>query len=123
MDIYLPATKNTPEVTLDLTQKFLKLKGVSSPENNLDFYDKIIDALNIKANSGKFQVDVSFIHFNTSSSKSIFTLFQKLKSINNEGNEVEVNWHYEQDDEDMLECGQDFSELLDMHFNFIEYKL
>ena len=32
---------------------------------------------------------------------------------------MEVNWYYEEEDEDMLETGEDIADLLDLDFNFI----
>ena len=39
------------------------------------------------------------------------------------GTQVPVNWYYDVEDTDMLEIGEDYSDLLDLDFNFIEYDI
>ena len=68
----------------------------------------------------KLTVIFMFEYFNTSSSRSIIDIFRNLKKMNAEGLEVEINWFYEEEDEDMLESGEDYSELVSMPVNLIE---
>ena len=56
--------------------------------------------------------------FNTSSSKCILDVFKKLETLS--GTEVKVNWYYEEDDEDMLEAGEDYQAIIDLPFKMIE---
>jgi len=35
-------------------------------------------------------------------------------------NEVEVNWYYEEDDEDMLEAGEDYESIIRVPFKMME---
>ncbi|MDH5608370.1 MAG: DUF1987 domain-containing protein [Cyclobacteriaceae bacterium] len=122
MSLNLKMTATTPEVKLDLDKGLLELKGVSNPENGPDFYEPIISALNTPDFKTKsLVVEMSLVHFNTSSSKCLYDMFSRLKTVSNEGVELTINWNYDSNDEDMLESGQDFSELLDMHFNYKEY--
>ena len=69
----------------------------------------------------KVDVRIKMEYFNTSSSKCIYDLLKEVKSLENKGKEVVVRWYYDEDDEDMLEAGEDYSDLLDLHFRFIEY--
>ena len=59
-------------------------------------------------------------YFNTSSSKCILDLFKKLEGIRATGNEVTVLWHYEADDEDMLEAGEDYAGIINIPFKMIQ---
>ena len=59
-------------------------------------------------------------YFNTSSSKCILDLFKKLEVVRTTGNEVVVNWHYEEDDEDMLEAGEDYQAIINIPFKMIQ---
>jgi len=54
--------------------------------------------------------------FNTSSAKCIYEILKKVKSFDKFGTKIRVNWYYEEYDEDMLECGEDFSDLLSLPF-------
>ena len=59
-------------------------------------------------------------YFNTSSSKCILDLFKQLESLNNGETEVNVNWYYEEDDEDMAEAGEDYDAIISLPFKMIE---
>jgi hypothetical protein len=45
-------------------------------------------------------------------------VFKKLESVS--GSEISVKWHYEEDDEDMLEAGEDYEAIIDLPFEMIE---
>ncbi len=119
---FIEPTRVTPLVNFDPDQGVLEIKGRSSPENSILFYQKIIDSLDEFAESGgdEFTANFSFEYFNTSSSKCLFDLFKKLSKISDEGKEIKINWYYEEDDEDMMEAGEDYADLLDLDFNFLE---
>ena len=63
-------------------------------------------------------LNVQLEYFNTSSSKCILDVFKKLESVT--GSEVSVKWYYEEDDEDMLEAGEDYEAIIDLPFEMIE---
>ena len=63
-------------------------------------------------------LNVQLEYFNTSSSKCILDVFKKLESVS--GSEVSVKWYYEEDDEDMLEAGEDYEAIIDLPFEMIE---
>ena len=43
---------------------------------------------------------------------------KKLESVS--GSDITVKWHYEEDDEDMLEAGEDYEAIIDLPFEMIE---
>ena len=47
-------------------------------------------------------------------------ILKRFEAIN-KPNEVIINWHYEKCDEDMMEIGQDYQDIMNRPFNFIEY--
>ena len=111
----------TPHVNFDPETGLLELKGRSIPENSIDFYKPLIDWLDQYARSPKAKtaLHVQLEYFNTSSSKCILDLFKKLEGIRATGNEVTVLWHYEADDEDMLEAGEDYAGIINIPFKMI----
>jgi hypothetical protein len=68
----------------------------------------------------KTSVNVQLEYFNTSSSKCILDVFKKLEAIHKAKNEVVINWYYEEDDEDMLEAGEDYESIIRVPFKMIE---
>ncbi|MEM9895790.1 MAG: DUF1987 domain-containing protein [Bacteroidota bacterium] len=120
--IFIEPTRTTPLVQFDPEEGLLEMKGRSSPENSIQFYQKILDNLDQFALSRyeSFTANIAFEYFNTSSSKCLFDVFKRLSRIRDTGKEVTINWYYEEDDDDMMEAGEDYSDLLDLDFNFFE---
>lgn len=120
--IFIEPSRVTPLVNFDPDEGILEMKGRSSPENSIQFYLKTIQNLGLYAESSKetFTANFAFEYFNTSSSKCLFDVFKKLVRIRDSGKDLIINWFFEEDDEDMMEAGEDYSELLELEFNFIE---
>lgn len=119
-NISVNPTRVTPAVKVDYVNNVFELSGKSSPENAPGFYDKILEYLDSYSNttSEKVIANFSLEYFNTSTSKCLYDVFRKLKTIDANGKTVEINWFYEDWDEDMLEAGEDYNDLLGMNFNF-----
>ena len=118
-DLILEGSAKTPVVELKGNGELL-LKGRSIPENSIEFYKPIIDWIDNYSQSVNDQtvLSVQFEYFNTSSSKCILDVFKKLESLS--GTDVQVKWYYEEDDEDMLEAGEDYEAIIDLPFEMIE---
>jgi len=119
---YEEPTRITPEIKFDPELGLLEFKGRSSPENTVKFYSKIVELLEEYAliPNDSLIANFHFDYFNTSSSKCLFTVFRKLFKLDQMGKQLVINWYYEEDDEDMLEAGEDYADLLGLDFNFIE---
>ena len=120
--LYLEGTPKTPHVRFDPSTGLLELKGRSIPENSIDFYKPLIDWIDKYGRSpnNKTALHVQLEYFNTSSSKCILDVFKKLEAIRAAGGEVSVLWHYEADDEDMLEAGEDYAGIINVPFKMIQ---
>lgn len=120
--LYLEGSPKTPHVHFDPITGLLELKGRSIPENSVDFYKPLIDWIDQYARqpNAKTSLHVQLEYFNTSSSKCILDVFKKLEPIRAAGSEVTVLWHYEADDEDMLEAGEDYSGIINLPFKMIQ---
>ena len=120
--IIIEGTQKTPKVKFDAAEGVFEIRGRSIPENSVEFYKPIIDWLENykKSPLKKTVINVRLEYFNTSSSKCILDLFKKLEAIYKAKNEVSINWYYEEDDEDMLEAGEDYESIIRVPFKMIE---
>ena len=120
--ISIEGTPKTPTVSLDAGTGIVEIKGRSIPENSIEFYRPIVEWLEDYSNGPQklTTVNIQLEYFNTSSSKCILDVFKKLEVISKDGNDVEVNWYYEEDDEDMLEAGEDYQSIIRIPFKMIE---
>lgn len=118
-DITISGTPKTPTVEFLQEKGTLLIKGRSIPENSIEFYKPLIDWIGAYAQSPKENTEVSIKleYFNTSSSKCILDVFKKLESV---GSSVLIKWYYEEDDEDMLEAGEDYDAIINLPFKMIE---
>jgi len=120
--IIIEGSPKTPTVHFDANEGVFKLEGRSIPENSVEFYKPLVDWLD-KYKEGPLPrtvVEIKLEYFNTSSSKCILDVFKKLELIHKSKNEVEIKWYYEEDDEDMLEAGEDYESIIRVPFEMIE---
>lgn len=120
--ISIEGTAKTPSVQFSSKDGIIEIKGRSIPENSVEFYKPLVDWLELYKASplDKTKVNIQLEYFNTSSSKCILDVFKKLEAIHKGKNEVEINWYYEEDDEDMLEAGEDYESIIRVPFKMIE---
>ncbi|MFN0031795.1 MAG: DUF1987 domain-containing protein [Flavobacteriales bacterium] len=116
--INLASTTKTPGINFSPSGK-IDLKGRSIPENSLEFYKPLIDWIEqyTKSPAAETNVHVQLEYFNTSSSKCLLDLFKRLEGLSGK---VTIHWYYEQDDEDMLEAGEDYEAIISVPFKMIE---
>jgi len=120
--LIIAGTTKTPDVNFDIENGALEIKGRSIPENSIEFYKPLVDWLEeyAQAPKSKTNVNVHLEYFNTSSSKCILDVFKKLEAIHKNKYDVQINWYYEEDDEDMLEAGEDYESIIRVPFKMIE---
>jgi hypothetical protein len=125
MDKYsIEATSNTPTIKFDLKNGELNISGRSIPENSLEFYNPLFEALD------KYLADpnpknattlnIQLEYYNSSSSACLLSVFKKLEKFNKgKGSTVTINWIYEENDEDILAAGKNFEGMVDLPFKMI----
>ncbi len=109
-DLFLPATGVTPAVSFKFSQHHLALRGESYPENANAFYDPLMQLVTqylsgLKGES--VRVDVALNYFNSSSTKLLLSLFATFNTYATKGGHVQVNWEYDEEDDTLLEFGQE----------------
>lgn len=120
--IKIEKTRKTPDIIFNAESGKLQIEGKSIPENSIEFYKPLVDWLEEyrKNPQETTEVNIKLEYFNTSSSKCILDIFKKLETIYKEKHNVIINWYYEEDDEDMLEAGEDYQSILKIPFKMIE---
>ncbi|MBM3427580.1 MAG: DUF1987 domain-containing protein [Bacteroidetes bacterium] len=117
-NLHLAGSNKTPEISFDSTTGILSISGRSIPENSIEFYKPMLAWMEEYATSKpeNTTLQIKLEYFNTSSSKCLLDIFKKLESI---GGKCNVEWYYEQDDEDMLEAGEDYEAIVHVPFKMI----
>ena len=120
--LILEREKNTPYVNFDNVTGKLEMKGTSIPEDSHKFYFQITQWVEeyIGQNPESVSIDMQFDYMNTSSSKWVLKILQMFADYNEIKKCVSFNWYY--DESDMLDTGHYYQSLLEVEFNFIEYR-
>lgn len=121
--VFLSKTTETPSVRMDVDGEFIELEGNSYPENAFEFYQQIFDWIDAYFSSGADRLRASFRlnYFNTSSAKCMLNFMTLLQKYHGADKSIAIEWHYEVEDDDMLEIGKAFSVDFTMPFAIVSY--
>lgn len=121
--VNIGATDETPKVNFNTGEGIFEMSGKSLPEDVTVFYNPILtwlDGYALEPNSETVFV-LKMDYFNTASSKLILDILLKLEEIHEEHGGIKIEWYYREDDEDMEEAGDEFSDIVDLPFELKEY--
>lgn len=119
--LFIAASPTSPEIDFRFDQHTLSIKGESYPENAAAFYGPVISRVQAYldgCSDADITVHVSLAYFNSSSTKMLFTFFEALNNAAMAGNQVRLNWYHDEDDDTILEFGQELQDdfgALDFH--------
>ena len=115
----LEGTEDTPKIMLDKGNGIFEISGRSLPEDSAEFYRPILDWIEQYGEAPNPATEFVFKleYFNTASSKLILDVLSALEDIKG----MKILWYFHEDDEDMEEAGQEFSELVEIPFEFKTY--
>ena len=118
-DLYIPGTDMLPEVSFK-TSGELRIYGRALPEDATKFFNPVFEWLR-SFSSDVYSIEVNLDYFNTSVSKKLLDLFRIIESKPGT-KKVNVKWMYEEGDDEMLESGEIYKELLPgFDFSFHKY--
>jgi len=116
-------TNTMPTINFDLMAGTLEIKGRSIPENSVEFYKPLTDALKSYSSAPKETtiVTIELEYFNTSSAKCLLDFFKELEGLRvTGGSAVKIRWGYQAEDENILEAGKEYQTMLKIPFELFE---
>lgn len=117
--VYIEGTEETPKIILDKEKGTFEISGRSLIEAPSEFYKptlKWIEAYSKDPNPTTTCV-FKLEYINTESAKSVLDVLSAFEQIK----DMKVTWYFHEDDEDTEEVGEEFSELVEIPFEFITY--
>lgn len=119
-DLIITPSKQKPDLQFCADNGELLIAGQSLPENATLLYSSVLDWIDEYAKSPASKTVLSFKmkYYNTASSKMFFSIIKRLNLMYKSGVDVEIHWYYQHDDEDMLDQGEYFRDLVDLPFKF-----
>ncbi|MBN2758708.1 MAG: DUF1987 domain-containing protein [Bacteroidales bacterium] len=116
-------TEDTPRIILDERKSIFSIEGPSYPEDAFTVYTTVLEW--IKNTESKFvsglECKFKFKVISSASHKMIYEILIELEKLYKGFAKIKILWFYEKYDEDMLEVGEDFSDTIDLPFEFIPY--
>ena len=127
-------TEYSPKVNFTPSENIFELLGTSRPEDVIAFYEPIRQAIEkyvaeyLSQNSDdkikqlNYKVVFNLNYINSASSKYILQIIDNFKRLHTAGANIEIVWHYEDMDDQILEDGEDLSDVIRVPFTFVGRK-
>ena len=114
--LHFDGSDDTPAITLDKQNGIFEISGRSLPEDSAVFYEPVLKWLELYKKEPNATTDFAFKldYCNTASSKFIQDILAALEPIKG----IKILWYYQDDDEDMEATGREFSEQVEIPFEF-----
>ena len=122
--LFIIGSNECPTIILDKDRATFEITGQSLPEEAISFYTPVIDWFEeyIKDALPLTVLVLKLDYCNSSSTKAIADVMEVLEDHSKNGGNVEVQWFYMEDDDDMLDVGKEFQEIIKIPFSFIATK-
>ena len=120
--LIIEPSASTPSVKFDVSQNHFEISGRSMPENSLKFYSEVLNWLkeHIEGLDQVMQLRVNLEYYNTGTYVRLMEIFNVLSELHTQGREVSVVWFYDNEDEEHLEDGKAYAEVVTVPFLFEE---
>lgn len=121
--LIIPEGQSTPTIKFDITNGKFEITGNSLPEDVLGFYSPIFQWVSqyIRQPLPNTSIHIKLSYFNSSSSKAILDILTMFEALADMKADVSVTWNYLDLDEDMLQTGKEFQDMLKIPFQFVTY--
>ncbi|MEO1254799.1 MAG: SiaC family regulatory phosphoprotein [Bacteroidota bacterium] len=114
MDYFRKATPTSPAVIMDSRLKSILISGKSICRSK-NSYSEVVDKILQNLESSSYtDLNIKLNAFNVPAAKSLLAL---LRGIKRSTHKPSINWVCNAKDQEMMEMGKNFSELLDMKIN------
>ncbi|NJO89618.1 MAG: DUF1987 domain-containing protein [Chloroflexia bacterium] len=119
--IRIEKTNNTPSIYIDQANMLCRIEGSSFPEDAYEVYQHVLDWLSKVGDNIDTELVVEFDYdfLNSISHKKVWQILHELKQLYKIGKQVKVMWYYDENDEDIMEAGEDLAELMNIPFELI----
>lgn len=121
-------TDKTPEISLDTEKQVFQMRGRCLPENIRDFSRQVLGALEqylvtlpqgADDKHGAFRVHFRLGYFNSAAAKFIADVLALSGQYIQKGCNIKNYWYFDEDDHDMLEAGEEISQMVSVPMEFI----
>jgi hypothetical protein len=122
----IQAGKSTPGILYGPGENILQIIGSSLPENVYNMYEPVMEWVEEFVASPVLNPPLRIIfkiqYYNSGSIRYFAEILTKIAALHDRGLPYSVEWHYEADDDNIREAGEDLSDISETRFTMISYK-
>jgi hypothetical protein len=108
-NLFIEGSDSLPTVEFNVNG-LLKLTGRALPENAHNFFNPLITWVK-EFSVDKLKIEINLEYFNTAVSKQLYDWLKAVES-NSNYKEIYLKWFYEEGDDEILEAGEIYEDLL-----------
>ncbi|MEA3317178.1 MAG: DUF1987 domain-containing protein [Bacteroidota bacterium] len=118
--LLIEGTLDTPNIILDKDLGKFEISGKSFPEETKRFYTPVVNWLEeyCKNPNEKTNFFFKLDYFNSSTSTVFLDIIYLLDKLYKKNNNITIHWHHLDIDDDMLEAGEEFEEMVSIPFEY-----
>ena len=111
-------TKSSPFVRFDPSTGVMEIGGESYPENSQEFFAPLLAWIQsfLETQEGAAILKVTLTYMNTSSTKYMIEILDRLEEAHDQGRTVEVEWYCDAENERELDTVEELREDFEMPF-------
>jgi hypothetical protein len=114
----IEAGKSSPSVRFDPEGGILQIGGESYPENSKEFYEPLIEWIDefLENSDAAVVFRVTLTYMNTSSTKYMMDILDRLEAAYENGHSVSVEWYCDKENDRSLDTVEELQEDFEMPF-------
>lgn len=119
MGLLIEETKITPFISIEKGK--IIIKGRSIPEDSFEFYEPILKACTeyVENPPQNTEITIHLDYVNSGSKKFLTNILSVFEGSYLQGNNYQINWHYDVDDESIHDLGNDLKGIIKVPFQII----
>lgn len=115
-------SKLTPAIDFDAVSGLFTITGRSLPEHAQELYTPVLEWMDAYFAAGiksPTTLTIFLEYINSSSNKYLLQILRKMEEWFLAGHQVSVNWYHHEVDEDAMEIGEEYKELLKLPIHIL----
>jgi len=123
--LFFECQKQSPCALFDKKNNTFEIKGKSFAKYSRHIYQNILEWLNeyLKDPNEETIFAFKFEFYDSSSAKMILEILKKIDVLYNQNGKVEIHWYFPEDDDDIEEAGEIYSNLVDTPVKVIPFSI
>jgi len=122
----LEGNNKNPDLIFDLNNGIIKISGRSTMLHPQDFYPSVINLIEeyVKNPNSETTLEIDLEYYNSLTKRFLLRIVELISRIELKRNHVvNINWHFDPDDEGIAYDIKLFSKIIEFRINAIAYEL